>query len=371
MTKTAVILFNQGGPDTLDAVEPFLFNLFNDPAIIDAPGPVRYCLARWISWRRSPVAKHIYEQMGGSSPLLSQTRAQSDALDLCLNEGTHSAAFKSFIVMRYWHPMSDPVAAQVKEYGPDNIILLPLYPQYSTTTTGSSIKDWNRAAKIVGLEVPTTAVCCYPVNVEWITAQCDLVVEQLSARQLKTQIKTPVRILFSAHGLPKKIIEKGDPYQHQVEQTAAALAGAIADRGHADLDWAICYQSRVGPLEWIGPSTEDEIARAARDGLGIVVVPVAFVSEHSETLVELDIEYRDMAKALGVTDYTRIAAVGTSDQFIRGLAGLVEKSLVKGGLCQVTQTGNIAPQFVTEVVSDGGQRLCPRNQTQCPQIYTD
>jgi protoporphyrin/coproporphyrin ferrochelatase len=344
VTKTAVILFNLGGPDRLDAVEPFLFNLFNDPAIITLPNPFRYCLARWIAWRRAPIAKHIYEKIGGGSPLLAMTQAQATALDARLNHGEADTQFKSFIAMRYWHPMSNETAASVKEFGPDRIILLPLYPQYSTTTTGSSLSDWHRAANDIGLNAPTQAICCYPVNEAWIAAQSALVTEQLIARQSAS----PVRVLFSAHGLPKKFVENGDPYQHQIEMTGAALAASIP----GEIDWSLCYQSRVGRLQWIGPSTDDEIARAAHDGKGIVIVPIAFVSEHSETLVELDIEYRDMAANMGVTDYTRVDTVGTHDQFIDGLAGLVN-----GGLCRPAQEGNIAP--------GSGVRLCPRESRHC------
>lgn len=310
MGKRAVVVFNLGGPDGLGAVRPFLFNLFNDPAIIGAPGPVRWLLATFLSARRAPVAREIYGHIGGKSPLLDLTRAQAAALETALGGET-----KVFIAMRYWHPMADETAREVKAYGPDEIVLLALYPQFSTTTTGSSLKDWHRAARRVGLDVPVRAVCCYPTDGGWIDAQADLIARAVDG------LSRPYRILFSAHGLPKKIIAAGDPYQWQVEQTAAAVAARLGGKA---ADWVVCFQSRVGPLEWIGPSTLSELARAASDGKAAVVVPIAFVSEHSETLVELDIEYRHQAEAMGVPDYLRVPAVGTHPAFIAGLAALVK-----------------------------------------------
>ncbi len=353
MKKTAIVLFNLGGPDNLDAVEPFLFNLFNDPAIISLPFPFRYLLARWISWRRVPIATEIYKELGGSSPLVSMTKDQASALDDVLNSTDSEDVFKSFIAMRYWHPMSPETAAAVKDFEPDSIVLLPLYPQYSSTTTGSSITEWHRASREAGLQVPTHTVCCYPVSDGWISAQADLIAEGFAARENEGAI----RFLFSAHGLPKKIIENGDPYQRQIEMTAAALVGALEARGISDIDWVVCYQSRVGRLEWIGPSTDDEISRASLGNVGVLVVPIAFVSEHSETLVELDIEYRDLAAKLGVLDYIRISTVGTHPKFINGLAKLVTQ-----GLCRLASQGNIA--------SETGVRICPADTTKCPIVVS-
>lgn len=314
--KVAVVLFNLGGPDSLGAVRPFLFNLFKDPAIIGAPQPIRWLLARWISWRRERTAKDIYRRLGGNSPLLELTKRQGEALERLLK-----ASFEArvFIAMRYWHPLSDEVAREVEAYRPDRVVLLPLYPQYSKTTTGSSIKDWRRAATMAGLTVETVAVCCYPTEGGWIEAQSRLIRNGIEMEVGRRQL----RVLFSAHGLPKKVIAGGDPYQWQVEETARAV---VKDLGIPDLDWTICYQSRVGPLEWIGPSIEEELIRAASDGVGVVVVPIAFVSEHSETLVELDQEYRERAGHLGIAPYIRIPAVGTEEAFIRGLAAMAERA---------------------------------------------
>lgn len=317
--KTAVILFNLGGPDSLRAVQPFLFNLFRDPAIIRLPQPFRWLLAKLISSRRAPVARDIYEKMGGRSPILPQTEAQARALETALNESDSGEGFRVFISMRYWHPFSDETAKAVKDWGADRVILLPLYPQFSTTTTASSFRDWHRAAKAAGLTVPTADIVQYETEPGFIAAQTALLRERLP----EAEAKGPVRILFSAHGLPKKIVEAGDPYQRQVE---ASVAAVLEHLGRADLETQICYQSRVGPLEWIGPATDAEIARAALDKRVIVVVPIAFVSEHSETLVELDIEYAELAQHNGAAAYIRVATVGVHPSFIAGLAGLVRQA---------------------------------------------
>lgn len=317
MSRVAVVLFNLGGPDRPEAIEPFLFNLFNDPAIIGLSNPFRWLLAKTISKRRAPVATEIYANIGGRSPLLPLTERQAAALQAEL-AGKMEA--KVFIAMRYWHPFAAEAVAAVKAWGADKIVLLPLYPQFSTTTSESSIRDWRRAAAAAGLDMPTVVVCCYPVEKGLIQAQARGVRDALGEAG---KSGAPVRVLFSAHGLPKKVIAKGDPYQQQVERTAAAV---VAELALPDLDWVVCYQSRVGPLEWIGPATDAELERAGRDGIAVVVVPIAFVSEHSETLVELDIEYRHLAESAGVRAYVRVPALGTDAAFVRGLAGLVESA---------------------------------------------
>lgn len=339
--RTAVILFNLGGPDKPASVQPFLNNLFLDPAIISVPQPFRWLLAKFISTRRAPVAAKIYAEMGGKSPLLDLTIAQAKALDeACEDLGD----VKSFVCMRYWHPMSKDVVQQVKDYHPDQIVLLPLYPQFSTTTSGSSFKDWHRAAKSVGLVAKTTEVCCYPEMDGWIESQVDLIKKAMG----KVSNGASPRILFSAHGLPKKVIEKGDPYQWQVEQTAQAVVNNLAID---NLDWVVCYQSQVGPLEWIGPSTDDEIARAGDDKAPVIVVPIAFVSEHSETLVELDIEYKELAEESGIPEYIRVPAVGTHQSFISSLSSLVRAACAQ-------ETGIFSPS---------GNRICPQTCGACPR----
>ena len=311
MARTAVVLFNLGGPDRPEAVRPFLFNLFSDPAIIGAPQPIRWLIAKLISTRRAPFAREIYAQIGGGSPLLPLTRRQAAALEARLKaDGLET---RVFVAMRYWHPFGVETAREVAAFAPARVVLLPLYPQFSTTTTESSFKDWAQAAKIAGLDAPTGAVCCYPAEEGFVAA----LVELTAAALIDASRAGKPRVLFSAHGLPKRVIERGDPYQRQVEATAAAVAGKM---GLDASDWIVCYQSRVGPLEWIGPATDDEIARAGADGVPVVVVPIAFVSEHSETLVELDIEYRHLAQRAGVPRYVRVPAVAEHPRFIEGLA---------------------------------------------------
>ncbi|MEC9154090.1 MAG: ferrochelatase [Pseudomonadota bacterium] len=328
--KTAVVLFNLGGPDGPDAVRPFLFNLFNDPAIIGVPGLVRWALAQFISRKRAPVAQKIYKHLGGGSPLLPNTQAQAEAL-----EKTLGGTYRVFVAMRYWHPFAWETVAVVKDYAPSRIVLLPLYPQFSTTTTGSSVADWHRSARKVGLDVPTSTVCCYFKN--------EAFVQTIAARvqsALDTFVEEAPRVLYTAHGLPKKVIAAGDPYQWQVKRTAAAITEAI---GRSDLDWITCYQSRVGPLEWIQPYTSDVLKRAGKEKKPVIVVPIGFTSEHSETLVELDIEYREIANLAGVPRYTRIDTVGDTSEFIEGLAKLVRMSISQN----------------VELSSDGGRCQCP------------
>lgn len=310
--KTAIVLFNLGGPDSGAAIRPFLFNLFNDPAIITLPHPLRWMIARLISGRRAPVAARIYSHMGGRSPIVPETEAQARALESELAGDT--GEYRAFIAMRYWHPFAAEAARQIKAWGADRVLLLPLYPQFSTTTTGSSLTDWRRAAAKAGLTTPTTAVGCYFDEPDFISAHVGMIRRHLDG------VNNP-RILFSAHGLPEKFVRGGDPYQWQVEQTVAAIMARLGN----DLDHVICYQSRVGPMAWIGPSTDAEVQRAGRDGRSIVLVPVAFVSEHSETLVELDIEYGNLAKEHGVATYRRVPALGVEPLFIRSLAAQVRR----------------------------------------------
>lgn len=307
--KTAIVLFNLGGPDSLDAVRPFLFNLFNDKAIISLPQPWRWLLARFISGKRAPVARGIYQHLGGSSPLLEQTLDQAAALEAMLGKD-----FKVVVAMRYWHPFAAQALQQVKDWGAERVILLPLYPQFSTTTSGSSLKEWHQLADASFPQ--TQVVCCYPVLPGFVEAMAELIRPHYD----QAMAHGKPRLLFSAHGLPQSIVDKGDPYQRQVEQSAAAIVEKLAIDG---LDWAICYQSRVGPAKWIGPSTEEELARAGADKVPVVVTPVAFVSEHSETLVELDIEYRHLAEELGIPAYFRAPTVQSHPRFIDGLARLV------------------------------------------------
>lgn len=306
--KTAVVLFNLGGPDSPEAVKPFLFNLFNDPSIISFSQPFRRLLAKFIASRREKKAQAIYAQMGGKSPILENTQAQARALEQDLS---NKGDYKVFIAMRYWHPQIKDVVAEVKNYAPAKVILLPLYPQFSTTTTQSAFNMWYSEAQKQGLKASHHPVCCYGSDNNFIEAHVDLL--KKAYNQAKEHGKP--RILFSAHGLPEKVIDKGDPYQWQVERTVAAI---IRNFGVADN--VVCYQSKVGPLKWIGPSTEEEIVRAGEDKVPVIIVPISFVSEHSETLVELDIEYKKLAEEHHVPYYVRVPALGTHPSFIETLS---------------------------------------------------
>lgn len=336
--RLAVVLFNLGGPDSPDAVEPFLANLFSDPAILPLPKPLRIPLARFIAGRRGPIARQIYDKIGGRSPILEETQEQARALEEELAARGFEA--KAFIAMRAWKPFAAEAAAAAKAWKPDRIVLLPLYPQFSTATTGSSVQDWIAAVETAGLKVPESRVCCYPDQPGFLAAQVALIRQVLAARNPGVDY----RLLLSAHGVPKRLVSRGDPYQWQVEKTCRAIVDGLGIRG---LDWQLCYQSRVGPLEWIGPATDAEIRRAGADGKGIIVTPVAFVSEHSETLVELDMEYAKLAGDSGVPHYLRVPAVGTHPLFIAGLADLVVQAAAG------------------DVVTSSGGRICPAHFRGC------
>jgi ferrochelatase len=345
--KVAVVLFNLGGPDRLESIKPFLLNLFLDPAILRVPFFIRPFLARYIAKARVAGATANYSILGGKSPLLGLTQEQAAALEAALPE----MDVKCFIAMRYWHPFSLEAARAVKAWGPDEVVLLPLYPQYSTTTTGSSVQAWREAALKAALVVKTTMLCCYPTDQAYVRATAALVRAAYAKARAALDPAVPLRVLFSAHGLPETIIKNGDPYQWQVEQTV----GAVVQAWGAEIDWAICFQSRATPQKWIDPSTESEIERAAADKTAVLVVPIAFVSEHTETLVELDVEYRDLAVELGVPGYFRVPTQNADAGFIASLGDLVRRTLENGpGLC-----------------SQGGGRICSNPFGDCPFRATE
>jgi ferrochelatase len=336
--RVAIILFNLGGPDSQTAVRPFLFNLFNDKAIIGAPQPFRFLLAQLISRTRERLAKANYALMGGGSPILPETLKQAEALEAELGRRVSNVTFKCFPAMRYWRPFVKTAAKAAKAWGATDAILLPLYPQFSTTTTASSLKAWARAS-----DLPSSTLCCYPAAASLAQAHADAI--QKAWRDAGSPARP--RVLFSAHGLPQRVIDRGDPYQWQVEQTVAAVRRTLP----ADWDTRICYQSRVGPLKWIAPSTEQEIEAASQDGVGVIVSPIAFVSEHVETLAELDIEYAQLAQRLGLPFYLRAATPGAAPRFIDALAELTERALAQAG----------------KVQSDSGGRICPAQFGNCAQ----
>jgi len=298
--KTAIVLFNLGGPDKLSSVKPFLFNLFNDKAIINLPQPLRFLLAKFIAFRREKKSQKIYSQIGGKSPILDISQSQAHALE---KELSFFGDFKVFVSMRYWHPMSEEIIEDILQYKPRSLILLPLYPQFSTTTTASSFEDFIQkfeiAQKINNTQIETKHLCCYYNEPNFILAHAKIIKKSIGKHYENLQ---NLRFLFSAHGLPKKVIEQGDPYVFQVETSTIKIVEKLEEilksSGHQfdKLDYKVCYQSKVGPLEWTGPSLDYEVRRAALDKKIPVIIPIAFVSDHSETLVELDIDYRNLAK---------------------------------------------------------------------------
>lgn len=342
MKKIAIIFYNLGGPDSKESIKPFLFNFFMDPNIIGAPAPIRFFLAKYISIKRSRrEAGDSYGELGDKSPLLENTNAQKDALEKTLNENSNGIKYKVFTCMRYWHPMAPQVVEEVKSWSPDHIVQLPLYPQFSTTTTWSALQSWKSAADKAGLKAPLSTICCYCENEGFLEASAAHIREKIGQAQ-KDGHAAP-RILFSAHGLPEKIVNGGDPYQHQCERTAAKIAEKLGAE-----DWQICYQSRVGPLKWIGPSIEEALRQAATDNKPVIVYPHAFTQEHVETLVELDVEYAHMAKDLDLPGYYRAKTVGTNPVFINALATLVKTHIEKPG-----------------ANAEGGKCICPERFTRC------
>ncbi|MFV9991675.1 MAG: ferrochelatase [Candidatus Midichloria sp.] len=312
--KIAVILFNLGGPDKLEAVKPFLFNLFNDKAIIDIAQPFRWILAKLISSSRAKTAQQNYALLGGSSPILKFTQEQATALAQSLNTSS-SNHYAVFVCMRYWQPFTEEIVVKLKQGNFDEVILLPLYPQFSTTTTASSFRKWHAVAEKLRLNLPTKEICCYPINQHFIKSHIEIITRYYE----ESMRYGPIRLLFSAHGLPQKVIDKGDPYEHQIKLTVKEIVEQIP---YSNLDYRICYQSKIGPLKWLEPSTEYEILQAAKDKVSILIVPISFISEHIETLVELDIEYKELANKHGVPGYFRIPALGINTEFIQALTKL-------------------------------------------------
>lgn len=322
MGRIAVILFNLGGPDTQAAVSGFLYNLFSDKAIIKAPQPIRFLLAKFITWRRQEKAKKIYAYLGGGSPILANTKKQAEALEKQLKQRWSKDIVKVFISMRYWHPFSKQVAGEVALFNPDQIIALPLYPQFSTTTTASSLDDWQKKWKLHHHAAEQVSICCYPQ----LTGFTEVMAQFLQKEIINLHQDFPgtsYQILFSAHGLPQKIVDQGDPYAVQI----AACATAIAEKANLRPEqWQITYQSRVGPVLWLKPYSEEVIRKISGQHQGLIIVPISFVSEHSETLVELDITYRNLALESGAAFYKRLPTVNEDERFIQGLADLVEQA---------------------------------------------
>ncbi len=341
--KTAIVLFNLGGPDKIESVRPFLFNLFNDKAIISLVQPFRFLLAKLISSKRTKTASEIYQQIGGKSPLLEITTAQAHELE---KELSFFGNFKVFIAMRYWKPFANEAIKKIIEYNPNEIILLPLYPQFSSATTASSIKDFKENFAKFNKKINIKTVCCYPTEEQFIRSHVILIKQTID--QLYDKNLTDFRFLFSAHGLPQKLINQGDPYVFQITQTV----NKIVENFDKKIDFSICYQSKVGPLQWTSPSLEFEIKRVALDKKIPVIIPIAFVSEHSETLVELDIEYKHLAKSLGIVDYLRVPALNVEGHFIKNLSQI----------CRTISKDKENKCFSGQEV----MRICPKKFKFCP-----
>ena len=293
-----------------------------------------------IAKRRAPIARKIYQEIGGSSPILKLTIDQANSLENSLNAKQNNTEYKTFVVMRCWHPRASQTIQEVKKFNPNETILLPLYPQYSAATSGSSLLEWKEIASKNNLNIITKTICCYPEDKKFIKAHSKLIMEKI--KDLNN-----FKLIFSAHGLPEKNIKKGDPYQWQTEQTVKKIMDEIKN---VNADYILSYQSRVGPLKWIGPSTEEVIVENSKLKKHLVIVPIAFVSEHSETLVELDIEYKKLARNNGCTNYTRIEALGVNENFIDGLSDLILNNE------DYKLTDSLYPP----------KNRCPSNFTKCP-----
>ncbi|MBZ5697088.1 MAG: ferrochelatase [Acidobacteriia bacterium] len=317
--KISVVLFQLGGPDSPAAVEPFLYNLFCDPDIIDFFGAwlARRPLARWIARNRAGVVREHYDAIGGYSPIRLLTERQARALEAAL--APHCEA-RCFVAMRYWNPLTAVAVAEVSASGAPELVLLPLYPQYSFATTSSSLKEWKRLFHPDGNAPRTYTIEQFFDHPLYIQSVAEKIALSL------THFDEPDRaqIVFSAHGLPLSLIERGDPYARQVEETVRR----VMERGGWSNAYTLCYQSKVGRRKWLSPSLTDTIERLAHSGeKNLLVAPIAFVTEHIETLHEINIEARDKALKLGVKQFEMMPAVGDSPTFISALAALVLKAL--------------------------------------------
>lgn len=318
--KIAVVLFQLGGPDSLEAVEPFLYNLFLDPDIIDFPfaSLAREPLARYISSRRSKKVAEKYKEIGGRSPIRELTQQQARALEQELQQSINA---KVFIAMRYWHPMTDAVVRELMRDWYERIILLPLYPQYSKTTTGSSINEWKRWSSALGLDsVPQEIVYHFYNHPLYIDAVVDRINETLG----KFHDQSECVLVFSAHGVPMNVVRSGDPYKEHVEKTVEL----VLQRGGWRIPHRLCYQSKVGPAKWLKPSLDETIRELGHSGTRkVIVVPIAFVSDHIETLHEINIEARELAGKVGIEQFEMTAGLNDHSTFIHALADLVEKAV--------------------------------------------
>jgi ferrochelatase len=322
MARVGVLLLNLGGPDQLEDVRPFLYNLFADPEIIRLPSSMLQKPLAWlISALRASKSQENYKKIGGGSPLRRITEAQAQALQTYLSQ--QGQTVKVYIGMRYWHPFTEDAIAQIKQDNIEQLVILPLYPQFSISTSGSSFRVLERLWQTD----PALQAICYTVIPSWY--DCPGYVQAMAnlIQQTLEQVEHPdqAHIFFSAHGVPVSYVEEsGDPYQQEIESGVAL----IMQRLNIANDYTLAYQSRVGPLEWLQPYTDKAIQDLALRGVNeLVVVPISFVSEHIETLEEIDIEYREIAQEAGIETFARVPAPDTDPTFIAALGSLVEKAL--------------------------------------------
>ena len=314
--KIAVVLFQLGGPDSLPAVEPFLYNLFCDPDIINFPGSflARKPLAKLISTTRSKKVTQRYAEIGGGSPIRRLTEQQARALEIALQ---HHIPARTIVAMRYWHPDTRKAIAALESAPFDELVLLPLYPHYSFATTGSSLKEWNRLYKP---KVPVHLIDHFFDHPDYISG----IVERINTVLRQLPRPDDVQLVFSAHGLPMALVDKGDPYPQHIEATVRL----VREMGAWPNPHTLCYQSRVGPQKWLQPPLTGTLENLARGGVKrMLVVPISFLTEHIETLHEINIEAREQAESLGVHDFHMMPALNDSPLLIRALADLVLRSV--------------------------------------------
>ncbi len=332
MTDIGVILLNLGGPTSLDAIRPFLRNLFLDPEIIRIPLPKpiawlfpRRLFAEVVSRRRTPRVMPNYRMIGGKSPLLERTEEQMNALEVELNKRFDGQArFHVRMGMRYWHPFTIKAAEEFKTQGIRQIFLLPLYPQYSRTTTGSSFKEWRDLNRDeFGRWFRVRSVKNYHLHPRYVAAINDRIDATLADRFTEEE-RRELHFLFSAHGTPISDVEAGDPYSHHIRETVQAVMDI---RGY-DHPHHLSFQSRVGPVKWLEPYTQDALRRLGGEGVrSLLIVPIAFVTDHIETLHEIDIELREVAEEAGIHKYEVMYALNDTPTFIASLADVVEERM--------------------------------------------
>ena len=322
MGRVGVLLLNLGGPDKLEDVRPFLYNLFADPEIIRLPSPLLQAPLAWlISTLRAKKSQENYQKIGGGSPLRRITEAQSQALQQQLQQDGQEV--KVYVAMRYWHPFTEAAIGQIKRDKIAQLVILPLYPQFSISTSGSSFRLlerlWNADPELQKIQY--TVVPSWYKHGGYLQAMADLIERTIAQVSHPSQ----AHIFFSAHGVPVSYVEEaGDPYQQEIEDCAALIMKRL-NRPHA---YTLAYQSRVGPVEWLQPYTDEAMERLAHNGVKeLVVVPISFVSEHIETLEEIDMEYRELAEAAGIETFARVPAPDADPAFIQALADLVLKAL--------------------------------------------